>query len=179
MRFLTVAVLSAAVAAGTGGAVVAYDLATATVQSADPTTASSQPVDHNVGRVARARFAPCTPPAKLERGTCVTDEVRTVVLPAAQVQTLPVPQTRATRSTTAPSDHAVGDDDHDGRDGQSNDDHGDDVDDDFDDDVDDDGDGDGDGRDHDTDDRDDDSDDDRDDDDHEDDGDDRDDDDRD
>src|SRR5687768_6619192 len=111
MRILTVAVLSAAVAAGTGGAVVAYDLATPPVRSADETTTPTQPANKSQRQPTRPRFAPCTPPAKLERGTCVTDEVRTVVLPAPQVQTQPVQQTRVTRSTTtAPADQAVRDD---------------------------------------------------------------------
>ncbi|WP_299929594.1 hypothetical protein [uncultured Nocardioides sp.] len=125
MRIFTVAVLSAAVAAGTGGAVVAYDLATPPVRSADETTTPTQPANEFQRRATRPRFAPCRPPAKLERGTCVTNEVRTVLLPSPQIQTQPVRQARATSSATnAPSDQTVRDDDHDSR-GNDLDDHND------------------------------------------------------
>ena len=142
MRILAVAVLSAAVAAGTGGAVVAYDLATPSAQSAEQATTPIPSANQNPRRATRPRFAPCTPPAKLERGTCVTDKVRTMVLPAPRAQTQAVQPPRATRGTsTAPPDQVVREDDHDSRDDEFDDDF-DDRDDDRDDDHDDDHDGD-------------------------------------
>src|SRR5688500_10351124 len=83
MKMFSVAVMSAAVLTGLAGAGVAYEIASAgdstTVTAVTPTT----PAD---AAKPRKRWAPCTPPAVREGKACVTDVVRTVVLPAAGAQ---------------------------------------------------------------------------------------------
>lgn len=78
MSLITALATTAAVAAGTAGAVTAYQLAapeptvTPVVQSADQGT-----------RPDRPRFEPCAKPATLEKGKCVTSVTRTVVVAGA------------------------------------------------------------------------------------------------
>lgn len=84
MKTLTAGVVSALLAAGTAGSVAAYrsqagvDVVTrpaAQETPEAPVTAHGQPRQ-------RMRWAPCPAGSVLERGTCVTDVVRTVVLPS-------------------------------------------------------------------------------------------------
>lgn len=80
----SVGIMSAAVLVGLGGASAAYELA-----SGDRPTPSSQSVSGVApsanAQLAKVRWAPCDPPAKLRGRVCVTDVVRTVVLPGAAV----------------------------------------------------------------------------------------------
>ncbi|WP_370249352.1 hypothetical protein [Nocardioides sp.] len=92
--------LIASLAVGTAGAVVVYrgvagpaaeptptpDLAAATSPSATPSP-TAEPTPTPV-----VKLAPCEAPAKLEKGVCVTEQVRTVVVPpAAPAQAAPAP----------------------------------------------------------------------------------------
>lgn len=89
MKIYSIAMMSAAVVTGLAGAGVAYEIASAGQDDADTAVTDALPVDDTAtaGVVKpRKRWAPCEPPAVLEGRTCVTDEVRTVVLPAPWAQ---------------------------------------------------------------------------------------------
>ena len=75
MNLITALATTAAVAAGTAGAVTAYQLAAPepTVAPAIESTDQGTPPD-------RPRFEPCAEPATLEKGKCVTSVTRTVVV---------------------------------------------------------------------------------------------------
>ena len=85
MKLIPSAVMSVAVLAGLAGSAVAYQAASAPpdgrapqqVVQVTPAEAAAAPAKE------RVRFAPCKRSAHLEKGVCVTDVVRTVVLPAA------------------------------------------------------------------------------------------------
>lgn len=168
-------VLVASIALGGAGAVVVYravagpPVPTATTPSPEVTR------DDAPAGKPKVRFAPCEPPAVLEAGVCVTDVVRTVVVPAAPAPGPAPARARADRDREGATGRGRGPDqgdspdddrdDHDDRDDDRDDrdDRDDDRDNDRDDDRDDDRSGSGDGDD-DRDDRDDDREDDRDDD---------------
>lgn len=78
-------VLVAALALGAGGALVGFDLGGGNTAEPEPAapTSSAAPSAKAEGQQRRpVRLAPCRKPAVLEKGVCVTDEVRTVVVPA-------------------------------------------------------------------------------------------------
>jgi len=85
MKIFSVAMMSAAVVTGLAGAGVAYEIATAGQDGAAASVTDTSPVDDatavDVVR-PKKRWAPCVPPAALEGRECVTDVVRTVILPA-------------------------------------------------------------------------------------------------
>ena len=78
MTIISALAMTAAVAAGTAGAVTAYQLATPEPPPA-PTAAVASDTDRS-GPDHR-RFAPCEKPAELEHGRCVRAVTRTVVVP--------------------------------------------------------------------------------------------------
>lgn len=77
MNLLPAAVLTAALAVGVGGSVVAYDVARGDGPAPTSPQATEQPTT-TPDRPRRPRFKPCEKGAKLEKGVCVTDVVRTV-----------------------------------------------------------------------------------------------------
>jgi hypothetical protein len=84
MNLFSVVAMSAAVITGLAGAGVAYELAAGGGSPAN--TSVTDTSNAQAGKAAaRPRFAPCEPPAVLEKGTCVTDVVRTVVQTGAHL----------------------------------------------------------------------------------------------
>ena len=130
MRSASALVGLAAVAAGTVGAAWAYDSA-APAEDPVPVASPSQPTVKAVAKRPRLVWAPCRPPATLHRGVCVTDVVRTVVLPALPAPTAP-PQNPAPSAPVPPArdagtpTRAGGDDQAEHEDQATHDDHGDD-----------------------------------------------------
>lgn len=84
MGLITAFAATAAIAAGTTGAVTVYQLA-----SPEPTPAPVVATADQGAANDTPRFAPCRKPARLEDGRCVTDLTRTVVLPGATRGTSP------------------------------------------------------------------------------------------
>lgn len=124
-------VIVATGAVGLVGAVTAYRLALGDPdderhrQTGVPSVAPAAATDTPTPAAPKTRWAPCEPPAELEDGVCVTEVVRTVVVPA--------PSSAAARPAAPASPQptrAEGRSDDSG----SHDDHGDDRDDDRDDD---------------------------------------------
>lgn len=125
-------------AVGLVGAVTAYRLALGDPdderhrQTGVPSVAPAAATDTPTPAAPRTRWAPCEPPAELEDGVCVTEVVRTVVVPApssaAARPAAPAPASpQPTRAEGRSEDSGGHDDDH-------GDDHGDDRDNDRDDD---------------------------------------------
>ena len=116
MRTTSALVAVAATAAGTVGAAWAYDAAAPPEQPV-PVASSSQAPAKVVAKRPRLVWAPCRPPAVLRAGACVTDRVRTVVLPPLPVPALPAaPQpATATRSDDGSGEPAAESRDDDGR----------------------------------------------------------------
>ena len=75
MSLITALATTAAVTVGTAGAVTAYQLA-----APEPTVAPAIESTDQGTRPDRPRFEPCTEPATLEKGKCVTSVTRTVVV---------------------------------------------------------------------------------------------------
>jgi hypothetical protein len=82
MSLITALAATAAVAAGTAGAVTAYQLA-----APDPTVSPAIQSTDQGTRPDRPRFAPCAEPATLEKGKCVTSVSRTVVVAGSALGT--------------------------------------------------------------------------------------------
>lgn len=86
MKTLRALVLAAVVAVGLMGGVAAYRVASERTPAA-PATSAAVPIA-STAPAARAhrrtvvRWAPCKPPAVRQGKACVTEEVRTVVVPA-------------------------------------------------------------------------------------------------
>ena len=82
MNLTSAGVMSASLIIGVGAAVTIFDAATST--GAEPEAVRSPVVlqeDRSGPNRGSRRFAPCEKPAKLEKGVCVTEEIRTVVVP--------------------------------------------------------------------------------------------------
>ncbi|HET9423089.1 MAG TPA: hypothetical protein VFO49_18265 [Nocardioides sp.] len=82
MNLTSAGVMSASLVIGVGAAVTIFDAATST--GSEPAAVRSPVVlqeDRSGPNRGSRRFAPCEKPAKLEKGVCVTDQVRTVVVP--------------------------------------------------------------------------------------------------
>lgn len=122
MRTTSALVAVAATAAGTVGAAWAYDAASPPGQPV-PVASSTPAQAKAVAKRPLLVWAPCRPPAVLRWGACVTDRVRTVVLPAPPVPALPpaAPQPAATRSDDGGREPATEDRDDDGREEQAED----------------------------------------------------------
>lgn len=75
MSLITALAATAALAAGTAGAVTAYQLA-----APEPTVAPAIESTEQGARPDGPRFAPCQEPATLEKGVCVTSVSRTVAV---------------------------------------------------------------------------------------------------
>lgn len=119
-------------AAGLIGGTVAYQVATPTSSSAEPTANGTIVVPENQRRDKPPGFAPCKRPATLLGGKCVTDVTRTVVLPGAAA---PAQSSGGRAPAPAPGPfHASGGDDEgrhhggEGEEGHHGDDDGDDDD---------------------------------------------------
>ncbi len=105
MNIKSVLIASAAIVAGVSGAVAAYQFAAPASgsETAGAAAVVAAPDQTQRGKQARAKFAPCKPPAKLEGKKCVTTEVRTVMVGGAS-SSLPAP------AAPSPSGHDSGDD---------------------------------------------------------------------
>ncbi len=103
MTIISALAMTAAVAAGTAGAVTAYQLATP-----EPTTSPTAAVASNDDRSGpdRQRFAPCEKPAELEHGRCVRHVTRTVVVPQSAPAAPATPKRHGDDSGFAGSDDA-------------------------------------------------------------------------
>ena len=115
MKTLTMILLSAAVlAVGLFAGTVAYQASSAGPDSGSTAAASTPatPAAHHRAK-PKVRWAPCTPPAKLQGKACVTEQVRTVVVAAPAPAPAPAPAAvRTVRSTHAePAEHEGRDDD--------------------------------------------------------------------
>ncbi|MCW2765171.1 MAG: hypothetical protein JWO11_1130 [Nocardioides sp.] len=123
MKLITVGLMSAALAAGSGASALTYQLAssvaapaTSVAQRAPVLTSSVEPVAavQAVRPGTTFRWAPCRAPAQLERGVCVTDVVRTVVVsapapqPAAPPPAAPVVPAAPTGGSGSTSGDQVG-----------------------------------------------------------------------
>ena len=112
MKRLSVGILSAAALAGLAGSTVAYGWGSS---SAGTTAAvsSSRSAERPHAQVVRPgthfRWAPCVAPAHLEHGVCVTDVVRTVVVPApaAPAAATPAAPSATTQGATGPAGPAA------------------------------------------------------------------------
>ena len=108
MKLTSVGILSGALAIGGAGAAAAYSAASV-APSTDP-PAVARTVHHQPDRAQparpgpRFRWAPCTPPAHLEQGTCVTDVTRTVVVPAPAPAPAPAVQPAANAAAPTPTE---------------------------------------------------------------------------
>lgn len=94
MKRLSVGILSAAALAGLAGSTVAYGWGSSDAGTPAPVSSprSSEGQHAQVVRPAtHFRWAPCVAPAHLEHGVCVTDVVRTVVVPAPAAPAPAVP----------------------------------------------------------------------------------------
>ncbi|GAA2146835.1 hypothetical protein GCM10009844_23440 [Nocardioides koreensis] len=112
MKRLSAGILSAAALAGLAGSTVAYGWGSSGAGSPAPVSSprSTERPHAQVVRPGSAfRWAPCRPPAHLEHGVCVTDVVRTVVVPAPAAPAVPVAPGTATAqgAATAPSTPAA------------------------------------------------------------------------
>jgi len=126
MKTIPALVLAAVVAVGLLGGVAAYQLASGPAGPSPSTSAGSvapvapvAPVAERTHRAEpRVRWAPCKPPAVLQGKACVTEEVRTVVVPAPAAPrpatARPAPVAQPVRAT---------DDDHERAEHEDRDDH--------------------------------------------------------
>lgn len=121
MKPFSTGLVTAALVVGLAGSVTAYrsaadgEAATTLVPSAS--TAPAPP--SRPAREAGVRWAPCTPPAELVRGVCVTEVVRTVVVPPSPSQR--VVGVAGTASAATTDDDAWDDDDQTDQDGEDDD----------------------------------------------------------
>jgi len=108
MKTIPALVLAAVVAVGLLGGVTAYQLAAGPAGPSPSTSAgSAAPVAPVAERTRQARpkvrWAPCKPPAVRQGRACVTEEVRTVVVPAPAAPrttvTRPAPIAQPVRAT--------------------------------------------------------------------------------
>ena len=134
MKIITAGVTSALLAAGVAGSVAAYRTQAAPADLVNRPAAREATVSATRTAQDRARpqvrWAPCPLGSTLEKGTCVTHVVRTVVLPvpslspATAVRPSPVPRVVAATHTDgddsvgheSPESHE-GHDDHEGDEG--------------------------------------------------------------
>jgi hypothetical protein len=139
MKLITAGVTSAVLVAGLAGSVAAYRSQTGGLEPEPrPVAEQSDASLEAEPQQPEVRWAPCPGASRLERGACVTDVVRTVVVPGAD-------RSREDESgddelgddDSGRDDAEHGDDDH-GDDDHGDDDHGDDDDHEDDDDHDDD-----------------------------------------
>lgn len=129
MRYSTPLFALIGAAAGLAVATTGYQLAAAPLQPvadpAEPMAAVGKPLPAAPAEV-RTRLAPCTPPAHLQHGVCVTEQWRTTVVydaPATPAQ----PPTVATQDGAGPTRPArtvaATDDGGEGYDGEDAEDH--------------------------------------------------------
>jgi len=116
MNLTSAGVMSASLVIGVGAAVTIFDAATST--GSEPEAVRSPVVlkeDRRGPNRGPSRFAPCEKPAKLVDGECVTDVIRTVVVPPESVpQRQPEPgRTRVDGYDDEIEEVVEPDDDHD------------------------------------------------------------------
>ena len=132
MKTIPALVLAAVVSVGLLGGVVAYQLASG---PAGPSSSASAAPVTPVGATAprthqsrpKVRWAPCEPPAVRQGKACVTEEVRTVVVPAPaaprSTTTRPAPVAQPVRAEDDRDDSADREDGEDHAE-HADDDHG-------------------------------------------------------
>jgi hypothetical protein len=128
MTIISALAMTAAVAAGTAGAVTAYQLAT---PEPSPVPAAAVASDTDRSAPGHRRFAPCEKPAELEHGRCVRAVTRTVVVPQSAPSDPATPNRPRDDSELSGSDDARRDFDDDELVVVADDDSDDDFDDDF------------------------------------------------
>lgn len=114
MKTIPALVLAAVVSVGLLGGVVAYQLASGPAgPSPSASAAPVAPVEAAAPRTRqpkpKVRWAPCKPPAVRQGKACVTEQVRTVVVPAPAAPV--APRASGTRSAPAAQPVRVTDDD--------------------------------------------------------------------
>jgi hypothetical protein len=83
MKLITAGLTSTVLAIGLVGSLAAYRSQVGEIESVERSTAGPPRVGGGVEQPrTEVRWAPCRDGSRLERGVCVTDVVRTVVLPA-------------------------------------------------------------------------------------------------
>jgi hypothetical protein len=104
MNLKSVFIVLVALVAGIVGGALAYQVAVPAGNAAPPATKSIVLKSPDGAKQAQraARFAPCKAPAKLEGRRCVTDVVRTVVVPGSAPVSAPSSRSAAP-STPAPA----------------------------------------------------------------------------
>lgn len=126
-----VATLTASIALGAAGSVAVYRMvagpSVTTPALAQPSAEEAQEPAPAAAKVKpKVKWAPCQPPAVLEKGVCVTDVVKTVVLPAAaSAPVAGAPAARSgerARSASGNDDRRDRDDDREDRNDDRNDD---------------------------------------------------------
>lgn len=120
MKSMSILVSSAVVAVGLLGGTLAYQASSAPVGQDSSVSAAPAPtpaVARHHRKPVVTRWAPCKPPATRVGKVCVTDEVRTVVVPAPA----PAPVAQPVRATQ-PTSREHGDDRDDRGDGDDGDD---------------------------------------------------------
>lgn len=113
MKLFTTALTSTILAAGVVGSVAAYRTQVEDVGSVEGATTSAQPTRSPARADPRVvvRWAPCPDGSRLEKGVCVSDVVRTVVIPTAPAPSSPpAPAPTSTRSDRGDDDAGWGDD---------------------------------------------------------------------
>lgn len=109
MKTLPALVIAAVVAVGLLAGVTTYQVASGSAGPGSPAASPTEPaVTAPAARTqqkprTRVRWAPCKPPAVRQGKVCVTEEVRTVVVPAPAAAPAPAP--------AAPVSHTDRDDD--------------------------------------------------------------------
>lgn len=88
MKPFSTGLVTAALVVGLAGSVTAYRSAADGEAAATlvPSASTAPAPPSRPAREAGVRWAPCTPPAELVRGVCVTEVVRTVVVPPSPSQ---------------------------------------------------------------------------------------------
>lgn len=94
MKTHSVGIVSAFLAVGLAGSAAAYRAASVDTQDARPKAVVAaaprpEPQAQVVHPASRFRWAPCAAGAHLENGVCVTEVVRTVVVPSAPAPAVP------------------------------------------------------------------------------------------
>lgn len=114
MKFISVCIMVTTLAAGLVGSAFAYQLASADNAGKSPASVSAAqpPAGAQVVRPGtRFKWAPCRPNSRLEKGVCVTDVVRTVVIPGPVVQVAAAPAAAPAAQAGISSPPAQGGDD--------------------------------------------------------------------
>jgi len=133
MKLITAGVTSAILVVGLAGSVAAYRTQVGEAEPVARPTAVRSVQKSPSEQPSTVRWAPCPDRARLERGVCVTDVVRTVVVPHSAPAQVPSPGPWAAGAAWSDDESEGGEDSggegHDDADDHGYDDHGEDDDD--------------------------------------------------